>query len=306
MGVNCGASCVKIVLFVFNIVFFLGGAAVLGLGIWLRADSGSFTYFLDKVDPSGQATQVTDNIIGKNVAYINTVAYILIGVGSFVFLVGFMGCCGAIKEWRPLLVGYAICLIIIMCAEIGVGIAVGVYKDEVVGALEKEIKQEVLKDYSYMAWTTETNKPYIVKPVPNDNDFPSNKSRLATNVMNTLHVALGCCGLRNYTDLLGDTTTPSPYKNRGHSDAPVFCCRFVKPELLEVNNTDTSCLTDRNTRNSYSMTGCINKVEDFVTQYAPAVIGVAVGIGLIELVGIFFAFCLCCAISDVEKGYRYH
>jgi hypothetical protein len=294
MGLNCGASCAKYVLFVFNIVFFLGGAAVLGVGIWLRVDAQSFTSFLVTVDPKGDAASVTNNIIGDNVSYIHTVAWVLIGIGSFVFLVGFMGCCGACKEWRPLLIGYAICLIIIMCAEIGVGIAVGVYKDQAVGELKKEMTNSIISKYSYVG-TTSTGRQLKVDPYTS---FIDDTFRAATNGMNTLHILFGCCGLDNFTDLI--TSNPSnPYSGGGHRDAPAFCCKFDKPERLEL--TDPDCANTRTSLNSYKDTGCIKKVEDFVQLYAPAVIGVAVGIGLIELVGIFFAFCLCCAIGDKRK-----
>lgn len=300
MGLNCGASCAKYVLFAFNIIFFLGGAAVLGVGIWLRVDSGSFTKFLDLVDPSHEASAATNNIIGDSLSYIYTIAYILIGIGSFVFLVGFMGCCGACKEWRPLLVGYAICLIIIMCTEIGVGIAVGVYKDKVVGPLKTELQTKVLTHYGDAKYDIEGVRR--IRPVNTTYAFPARVAE--TNLMNTLHIALGCCGLTDYRDLIA---LDVPYSNNGQrTEAPVFCCRMEKPEQLVVIDSTPLCIQTRTKDNSYMNTGCIAKVEELITTYAPAVIGVAVGIGLLELIGIFFAFCLCCAIGDKRKGYPYN
>lgn len=62
----------------------LAGAAILGIGIWTEIDPGQFDAFLGN---SGYALP----------------AKILIAAGAFVMVVGFLGCCGAIKESRPLL-----------------------------------------------------------------------------------------------------------------------------------------------------------------------------------------------------------
>lgn len=303
MGVNCGASCAKWILFAFNIIFFLGGAAVLGVGIWLRVDSSSFMKFLTTVDPSGQTSDTANLFLGDNLYYIHVVAYILIGIGSFVFLVGFLGCCGACKEWRPLLVAYAVCLILVMCAEVGVGIAVGVNKEKFIGEIEKQLNKEIIANYSFVNSRrnpTEQNQIELIRTPMSDERL------LATNVMNTLQLSIGCCGLRNgYEDLIklpnGEKT---PYGKTVSNQAPVFCCKFTVKDKLIVE--DTNCIETRTARNSWQDKGCITAVEEFVQTYAPAVIGVAVGIGLLELVGVFFAFCLCCAIGDDRKYRHYH
>ena len=97
-------------------------------------DTGSIYDFLKKVDPSGQTGTVAQNVLSDNLAYIHAVAYVLIGIGAFVFLVGFLGCCGAIKvprikihysqysctlgcqtdSWKTIFLVYAILEIIVM------------------------------------------------------------------------------------------------------------------------------------------------------------------------------------------------
>jgi len=44
--------------------------------------------------------------------------FLLLGCGLAVILVSFLGCCGAAKEWRPLLCCYATCLMFILALEI--------------------------------------------------------------------------------------------------------------------------------------------------------------------------------------------
>jgi len=294
MGLNCGAKFAKIVLFIFNIIFFLGGAAILGVGIWIVVDTGSYMDFLNKVDTSGTAADTAGNILTNNLDYVKAVGYVLIGVGSFIFLVGFLGCCGAIKQWRPLLVAYAILLMILMAIQIGVAIYVGAYRGEAVEAVKKDLL-EWIKNYGYIQaslTTTGNLKPEQTK------GFMTNLTA-TTNGWNAMQVYLQCCGVTNYRDFQN-----APFY-RDHAidkfrDVPSFCCKMDEP--VELHLADPKCFDKPTPANSNMDTGCVAKVEAYLAS--PAVIGVAVGIGLIELVGIIFSFCLCCAIGD--KGRRYN
>ena len=68
-------------------VFQLLGCAVLGVGIWVRADP----QFREYVDSNG------------NFNFLYTGAYILIVVGVIIMLVGFLGCWGALRENQAML-----------------------------------------------------------------------------------------------------------------------------------------------------------------------------------------------------------
>jgi hypothetical protein len=302
MGLSCGASCAKYILFAFNIIFFLGGAAVLGVGIWVLVSTGTFVDVLEQFLPAANLNDITNNPLANNVATIHTAAYILIGVGSFVFLVGFMGCCGAIKEWRPLLVGYAIFLIIIMGMEVGTGIAVGVYQGEVTRVLKEELG-EFLVHYSFVTNTVDDHGKIKL------NETLVDTNTVQTAAMNALQAWVGCCGIDNYTDFKN-----SPYANYTYDHGspllppPIFCCKFADPYTLRLS--DAACgLEEKRTYQNISNfdLGCVPKITSLVDDNAPAIIGVAVGIGLIELIGIIFAFCLCSAIGkDKNKSKNYN
>jgi len=68
-----------------NIIFFLAGAAILGVGIYTLVNTTLHQF-------KGDVT--LDNL--KSTLYIG--AYVLIAFGGFTFLVGFCGCCGAIRD----------------------------------------------------------------------------------------------------------------------------------------------------------------------------------------------------------------
>ncbi|KAA8591008.1 hypothetical protein FQN60_001951 [Etheostoma spectabile] len=93
--VEGGMKCVKYLLFVFNFIFWLMGSFVLAVGLWLRV-------------------------------------YILIGAGSLVMLVGFFGCCGAVRESQCLLGSFFACLLIIFGAEVAAGVFGFLNKDKII------------------------------------------------------------------------------------------------------------------------------------------------------------------------------
>jgi hypothetical protein len=63
--------------------------AILGVGIWILADPNLQDYI--------------DVIHGTDEQYFRQAAYLLIAFGAFIFLVGFCGCCGAIRKSKCLL-----------------------------------------------------------------------------------------------------------------------------------------------------------------------------------------------------------
>uniref|UniRef100_A0A3B5QS45 Tetraspanin n=1 Tax=Xiphophorus maculatus TaxID=8083 RepID=A0A3B5QS45_XIPMA len=80
--------CVKYAIFIFNFVFWLAGTGVLAVGLWLRFDSRTKPLFEGEDSPSVFFTGV----------------YLLIAAGGLMMVVGFLGCCGAIKE-SPCMLG---------------------------------------------------------------------------------------------------------------------------------------------------------------------------------------------------------
>jgi hypothetical protein len=68
----------------------------LGVGIWIAVDPSALASFLSAFDTG--SLNVSGLLLGS--------AYALIGVGSFIFLIGFTGVCGACNENK-------ICLVVV-------------------------------------------------------------------------------------------------------------------------------------------------------------------------------------------------
>ncbi|XP_033478434.1 tetraspanin-1 isoform X2 [Epinephelus lanceolatus] len=80
---------VKLMMVLFNLLIFLGGLTLLAMGIWVSVDGGSFLQLLGPF--SGQGMQ-----------FVN-VGFFCIAIGAVLVLLGLLGCCGAHKESKCLL-----------------------------------------------------------------------------------------------------------------------------------------------------------------------------------------------------------
>jgi len=93
----CNTTITKYLLFTFNLVFWLIGLFLIGVGVWAKADP----LFVERV--LSIADEATDDkpVINENdLVYVHYMAYFLIGLGAVINIIALFGCCGAIKESR--------------------------------------------------------------------------------------------------------------------------------------------------------------------------------------------------------------
>ena len=100
--VSCGPKIIQYIFFAFNLLIWILGIVVLGVGIWSHGEAGTWKSLID-LDSVGQA------------------ANLLIAAGVIVALLGFLGCWGAIKKVRPLLIVYSVIVILVFILEIAAG-----------------------------------------------------------------------------------------------------------------------------------------------------------------------------------------
>ncbi|KAK2859100.1 hypothetical protein Q5P01_003720 [Channa striata] len=145
--------CIKYAIFIFNFIFWLAGTGVLGVGLWLRFDSRTAGLLQGQDSPSVFVTGV----------------YILIAAGALIMVVGFLGCCGAIKESPCMLGLFFVFLLIIFAMEVAAGIWGFSNKDKVVEDLTEFYKQ------------TYTN-------------YKDTKQEALKESLRVIHFGLDCCG----------------------------------------------------------------------------------------------------------------
>lgn len=178
-------SCLRVRLHTLTSVLFLqlAGGTLLGVGIWVSVDSGSFLKIF------GSLGSGADSIASQ---FVN-VGYFLIAIGSLLLILGFLGCCGAQKESKCLLITFFCIVLIIFIAEIAGAVVALVYSS---------VAESFLKS--------------VLTPVL-QNEYGKNTQVTASwnNTMNDLK----CCGLTNYTDFTG-----SYYMSNHGNTYPPQCC----------------------------------------------------------------------------------
>lgn len=112
MAVN---KCVKYCLFLFNLLFWISGCIIIGVSIYLKVskDSNALTNL---------------NLPGID---------LLLAIGVIIMVLGFLGCCGAIKENKCMLLLFFIGLLLIFILLLAAGI---------VGAVGEKKSQDWVKE----------------------------------------------------------------------------------------------------------------------------------------------------------------
>ncbi|XP_067283000.1 tetraspanin-9 isoform X1 [Pseudorasbora parva] len=198
--------CVKYMMFLFNLLFWLSGCGLLGVGIWLSVSQGSFATF----SPSFPSLSA---------------ANLVITLGSVVMVTGFLGCLGAIKENKCLLLSFFIVLLIILLAELIMLILFFVYTDKV----SENAKQD-LKD-GLRLYNTDNNVGL-------------------RNAWNIIQAEWECCGVTGHTDwhdALQEKTVPDRccqehYRECGRNATNIFWSQGCYEKVEEWLNDNKHLL----------------------------------------------------------------
>lgn len=147
-------TCVKYLLFAFNLVFVIFGILLLYAGFTTVANLGHYQPLIEEAP--------------------NNVAITLIIIGFLIFLIAFLGCCGAIRENYCMLVTFsAIILGILIIELIGAGLILA-FKSKLKTLTEKGIVMAIEKY--------------------NTTDAAVDK------VLDDIQSHLKCCGANNYSE----------------------------------------------------------------------------------------------------------
>lgn len=263
MSVDCGSCFAKYLLCLFNFAFFILGSIVLGVGIWLAADKSSFIALLKMVE-NEHIEQFTQP------AVIEQMAYVLIACGVLMFLLSFLGYCGAIRESPCMLTTYGILMIVIVIAQITVGGLAAGYKDRARDETKNFLQKTITRYYSTAEHTD------------------------AVSLMwNHMMAEMKCCGVVDYTDF---NKSDNWNQQKGDRVVPEACCH-QEDRFGVIKPRDESCPRSPTDSNSNYHKGCYDALIDWIIRNRNIIIIVAVGIGLVELLLIFLSFCLCKSID---------
>ena len=107
---GCCSTLLRYTIFLFNFVFFITGAALIGLGSYMQIHMKNYFDFLG------------------DTGFVNTSIFIII-VGVVVALISFFGCCGACTKNPCMMHTFGSFMLLIIIIEIGLGVTVYIYKE---------------------------------------------------------------------------------------------------------------------------------------------------------------------------------
>ncbi|XP_043072630.1 CD82 molecule b [Puntigrus tetrazona] len=251
MGKGCIAA-TKYFLFLFNLLFFIFGAVIMGFGLWVILDNQSFI-----------------TVLHESSTTLKVGAYILIGIGSLSMLMGFLGCIGAIYEVRCLLGLYFTCLLLILIAQVTAAVLIYFQRDL--------LKQEM---------STIVNKVLV-------NYTGHNKT--SEHAWDYLQRTMKCCGWTgpsNWTENL----VIKGLKN----NSQIYPCSCRNESLGGTDIKETGLCQALSPDWPVFTMGCISSVEDWLLRNCGVILGVCVGIAVIELLGMILSMCLCKSVQQED------
>lgn len=246
--------CVKYVLFFFNLFFWLVGGVICCVGLWAR---------VAYVDESTS--------IGVLSGWDFDPAIIFIFVGGLMFLLGFCGCIGALRENICLLKFFTICLSIVFFVQLASGTIGFVYREK--------IKQLV------------TMK--LAGTIPN---YRSNAN--LQNVIDYSQMTFGCCGLRDFRDWQSNMYFNCSSQGSEACSVPFSCCKVDKLNTLcgyKVN--DDLVMAGKREELIYTR-GCVDVISVWFKRHLVVIGGVACGIAVLQIIVMSFTAKL---IKDIRK-----
>ncbi|NWS23879.1 TSN8 protein, partial [Polioptila caerulea] len=213
------------------------GCIILGFSIWIRV-SGS------------QQVNACDSSMFAGVN-------LLIAVGAIIMILGFLGCCGAMKESRCMLMLFFIALLLILILQITGGVLGAVYKPQVEAAFNLTLSASV----DALQSTTGEYKEY-------QEEFQK------------LERKNQCCGLIN---------GPKDWGANFNKPSSNICqCEIEKP-------SSDLCIKYDN-RYIYKKP-CGEVLMQEIKDNLVIIMGIAFGLAVVEILGLVFSMSLYCQIG---------
>lgn len=238
-------ACLKTLLTIFSFIFVVIGIAILAFGAYARIKLLSYIS-LSTIDYSNAP-------------------WAMIAVGSFIAIVGIMGCCATIKGNTCLLRTYGFLLAVVFICELAGAIVAIVFKGKVFDGFKSGMSNAVEK------YTT-------------DDNLKSSVDKAQTE--------LHCCGVTNYTDWWQSGNLPP-------NNVPMSCCsdsdwckNHKAGEYVDIG-TNTTAIDEK----IYTK-GCHAMVFNIVNGNLAIIIGTMFGVAFFQVIGIILACCLASTINS--------
>ncbi|CAL8261220.1 unnamed protein product [Merluccius merluccius] len=209
---------------------------------------------------------------------LNVASYILIGVGALSMAMGFFGCIGAIYEVRCLLGLYFTCLLLILIAQVTAGVLVYFQRDLLKSEMSSIINN-MLVNYTGQNRTTEHTWDYVQR-------------------------TMKCCGWTGPGNWTENLVIKSVKKN---SSQTLYSCSCRNDSLPGISIEGTGLCQSLSADVPVYTTGCMHNVEAWLRENCGVILGICVGVAVVELLGMILSMCLCKSVvqEDYTKVPKY-
>uniref|UniRef100_A0A670IL26 Tetraspanin 17 n=2 Tax=Podarcis TaxID=42163 RepID=A0A670IL26_PODMU len=257
------SCCTKYLLFASNVLFWLLGAAFLAIGLWAWAEKGVLSNLSSITDLGG-----FDPV------------WLFLVVGGVMFVLGFAGCIGALRENTFLLKFFSVFLGLIFFLELTAGVLAFIFKDWIKDQLNFFINNNV-------------------KAYRDDIDLQ--------NLIDFAQEYWSCCGAHGPNDwnlnIYFNCTDSNPSRER--CGVPFSCC--VKDPAEDVLNTqcgyDVRLKLELEQQSFIHTKGCAGQFEKWLQDNLIVVAGTFVGVALLQIFGICMAQNLVSDINAVKANW---
>ncbi|KDR08608.1 CD82 antigen, partial [Zootermopsis nevadensis] len=251
--------------------FQLVGLAVIVLSVWMLTDTAFYVSVA-----SGESSYYTG-------------IYIFLATGALMFIVGFLGCCGAYRESPCMLVSVSIAIhdgrVVPVCFSNCVYIKFGLKSVHNSDKLEVYVKDAVRSTVQQEYGVVDTR----------------------TKTFDAIQEGLHCCG----------ATGPQDWAGSEYNKAGKTAFNVLVSSVVQVYNIPTSCCR-QGTSEEFCKTavkagiaaqlstavyseGCIDKLIHTLKKHMSIVVGVGIAIIIIECLGLIFSLILCCEIRTMDR-----
>ncbi|CAK9798106.1 CD63 antigen [Anthophora plagiata] len=235
---GCAIGMIKYLLYIFNFIFAVCGLAILAIGVVAHL----------------RLLRVNEQL-GTGVTFTSVTVIV---VGTIIFVVSFLGCCGAIRESHCTIITFASLLLFMLLIQVAVAVYTFV----------------VIKNVNNHNFLTENYEKVFNEYSKGDKTDP------AVEFIDFVQSDMQCCGV----------ITPDDFMKRGNP-IPWSCCGKQPNETCSLSEAYKD--------------GCVQKLEDVISLVENVLGGIAIGVVVVELIGITFALYLANSIKNAQRrGYR--
>lgn len=254
---------IKYILVFVNLIFWAVGLAAVVLASWMLTDR---TFLVS---------------LSEQEHHFNMGLYILLGAGILMITVAFLGCCGAFRESQCMLVTFFSLLLVVIVAQIAAGAWLYTNRDRLDELVKQSFTQTVKKEYG--------------------------KIEYRTQIVDKFQTDFFCCGASGPSDWAASKYNKEEQGKQLSFSVSADSKTFKIPESCCRNPGTSACRNGIITKIGAQISpeiypgGCMDKLIEALKSQGIAIFGVAIGVGILEFLGLIFSLILCCSIGSSDR-----